>query len=207
MSKLPLGRVVGTVVAAIVIFVITSLWLDLNEQKIALNEAIQILQSQSWVLQELSGTVNELTIVEEPEAELTIEEAWVEEVSSVLACSPGEQPTQHASDWTGNSEILNTWSAKNPCVLPKGSYSTITFELAKPIGKANELHTRFKDTGIYGKVLVAKGEQTIQLDINSITTTKVVGGDLGKYLEKNDVSLSTYIAMFDGNYIVAIYLD
>lgn len=206
MSKLPLGRVVGTVVAAIVIFVITSLWLDLNEQKIALNEAIQILQSQSWVLQELSGTVNELTIVEEPEAELTIEEAWVEEVSSVLACSPGEQPTQAAGYYTGNTEILNTRASKNLCILPQGTYDTITFTFAKPLASENQLHAWFKDTGIYGRLLIDKGATSATFYLNQLETNKGTF-DLFKSLVKNDVTVSTYLATFDWNYIVEVILD
>lgn len=206
MKKLPLGKIIWGLVAAFVIFVLTSLGLDLNEQQIALNEALQILESQSWVIQELSGTVNELTIIEEPKAELTTETGIEEVPATVLACSPGEQPTQAAGNWTGNSEILNTRASKHLCILPQGTYNTITFTFAKPLASENQLHAWFKDTGIYGRLLIEKWATSATFYLNELETNKGTF-DLFKSLVKNDVTVSTYLATFDWNYIVEVNLD
>lgn len=209
MNKLPLGKIFGTIFGLLFIVVATSLGLNVAEQKAALHEALTIIEANSGTIQELSGKVNELTIAQETQAELTTGEV-VEEaaapVTTVAVCTFKPQPTQAPGDYSGNTAALNAYAVENPCVLPQGSYTTITFELAKPLAKADEIHTRFKDTNIYGKLTAPKGEQTFVYDLNPIVTARSKG-NLAEYLLKKDVHLSTYVAMFDGNYITAIYLD
>ncbi len=73
-----------------------------------------------------------------------------EPVASYEDCAPGEQPKNHGTGYDSNTVILNTWAKSHNCKFAniEGVYldnATITFTLAKPTTRDNQVFAWFKN--------------------------------------------------------------
>lgn len=205
-------KVLGTIVAVIVVIYGLVTGLTINEKIAVLESAIATIKANTGAIEALSEKVAELEAKGVEEAEtpvVTEEENFVEEgtstVGGLVACTPWPQPAVAPGNYTGNTELLNAYSHAVGCVLPKWVYDSIVFRFAKPLTQPNQVHVWFKNAGISGRLKVERWSEGVHMYIDEIVTNKGVG-NLFQYLVKNDVALSTYIAAFDGNYIESIEL-
>lgn len=205
-------KVFGTIIAVLVIVAGSIGGLTINEQKIALQEAINVIDVHSGVIEQLSGKLNELTTekVNEPEL-ITEEESGSIGISIKQECTPGPQPTTPAWDWTGNTQILNTWASKNKCTFALtwlSGVSEFVVYLDKPTVKQNQVHVWFKNQQAFGRLISNTGDQTLIYSLADIQVTKGVKNfDLAEVLNKGEkVEFHIYSTLFDGNYIDSVVI-
>ena len=196
-------KILSTVIAVLVIVAWFFMGMTVNEQKVALQEATAIIEANSGTIALLNDQVNALMQEDELEETPVVTE---EEIHlSVVWCIPGQQPTEHAWNYSWNTAILNTWASNNLCIIPQGEYSTIRFMFAKWLSADNQVFVWFKNHNAYGRLDVSEGATYVEYSIDAVS----IGWeekDLWSVLLKEEVLLHTYIATFDGNYIEGIDL-
>ena len=201
-----------TVMAVLAIIVSLIFWLTVNEQKIWLENTIELLEAQSGSISLLleRTTIEEVIVITWDVQELVEEPVVGNQI--VADCSPGKQPTQHAWSYSGNTQILNTWASKNNCVIPQMELSEnaeFVIYLDKPTTADNQIHMRFKWHNAYGRLVSKAGDLTLVFDASNIKTYQQGTGnkldfDITKALQKGDVTIQSYSTLFDWNYIDSI---
>jgi len=210
--------IMSTILAIVVVVAGLILGLNVNQQKQLLQNTATVIEMNSGLIQELS----ELKAVETPEV-LTGEvetgvvleqdaQTWSIWVSIVQECTPGPQPTEHAGNYSGNTEILNTRASQNNCVFDVTGLSQdaeLVVYLAQETTTDNQVHVWFKGENAYGRLVSTKGDSTLVYDLSNVLISwegKSEYNMLWSLNEGKEITLQTYVSIFDGNYVDAVVI-
>lgn len=208
------NKITATGIYAVIITVLAMvLWLSATQRKDAQLQAEDTIISLEKMVNILTDDNAKLVeqIIESQAEETTTEE--IKTSSNVLlSCTPGEQPTQHAGNYSGNSQILNNRLAGNTCSFllseKPSENAVLKVKTAKPTTTKNQVFMKFFNQPVAWRLVSEEGSHFIVYNLNDIEiVTKTAGTISFDWLSKmktGENMIGWYVAIFDGNYIESI---